>query len=191
MMDEDLEKTKPITTLKDLEENEEEVEEKLSRVEKNKDILEEEIDKEKEEEAEEALAEKNIAMAEALMEEESKEETTDNEEIETLEPVKENIFTKLKNKWNSLDKKKKILFSIILALILVLIIAGIVLLVALLNKDHKDDKTNNENPVEEVTVLADNFYYKDGKLYFLGDNEEEVMNVKINHLHYVMLVLIL
>ncbi len=175
MMDEDLEKTKPITILKDLEENEEEVEEKLSRTQKNKDILEEEIDKEKEEEAEEALAEKNIAMAEALIEEEeNEEETTDNEEIETLEPVKENIFTKLKNKWNSLDKKKKILFSIILALILVLIIAGIVLLVVVLNKNHKDDETNNGNPVEEVTVLADNFYYKDGKLYFLGDNEEEI-----------------
>ena len=171
MMDEELEKTKPITTLKDLEENEEEHEETLSRVEKNKEKFEEIENKEKEEEAEEALAEKNIAMAEALLEENEEEQT---EEETTGEVKKENIFVKLKNKWNGLDKKKKIIYTSLLALLLILIIAGIVLLVVLLNKDEEEQPSNEQPAVIEGETLEDNFYYKDGKLYFLDDNGNEL-----------------
>ncbi len=172
MMDEDLEKTKPITTLKDLEENEEEIEESLSRVEKNKDILEESLNKEKEEEAEEALAEKNIAMAEAIIEEENEDE--DSEESEE-DPEKVSIFTKIKDKWQSLDKKKKILFITIAVLVVVLIAALIVFLVVFLNKNRNDENPDNQTPsVEEPPVLADNFYYKDGTLHFLGADGNEV-----------------
>lgn len=179
-MDEDLEKTKPITTLKDLEEDEEgKDEEVLSRVAKNQTKVEEELDKEKEEEAEEALAEKNIAMAEALINEEEQEKEDEKEEkeqaSEELPSKKENIITKLKDKWNKLDKKKKIIVICVAVLLLALIIGGIIFLVIMLNKDKPGDTDQTPEPiVEEAPVLADNFYYKEGKLYFLGENGEEV-----------------
>ncbi len=171
MMDEDLDKTKPITTLKDLDENGEELEEeKISRVQKNKDKIDEAIDKEKEEEAEEALAEKNIAMAEALLEEENEVDKA----LEKVDVKKESLFSKIKNNWNKLDKKMKIIIISIIVLLLALIICGIVLLVVLLKKDEEEPTSSETPTVEEAPVLADNFYYKEGKLYFTEENGSEI-----------------
>ena len=63
MNNDELEKTKPIQTLKDINTDES----NGSRASKYKDVLDEERRKLDEEAAEEALAEKNIAQAEAIL----------------------------------------------------------------------------------------------------------------------------
>ena len=78
---------------------------------------------------------------------------------------------KLKENWHNLDKKKKIMIITIGVLLLILIIVLIVFFVTKLNKPEEKPK---EEVVEEAPVLADNFYYKGGSLYFLDDLEEEI-----------------
>ena len=169
MNEKDLEKTKPIKILSELNDSrsdryEEEKEE--TRSEKYEDVLEEEKDREREEEAEEALALKNIALAESYLALEEKKE-------ENLEPPKKKSWVeKLKENWHNLDKKKKIMIITIGVLLLILIIVLIVFFVTKLNKPEEEKP--KEEVVEEAPVLADNFYYKGGSLYFLDDLEEEI-----------------
>lgn len=169
MNEKNLEKTKPIKILSELNDSrsdryEEEKEE--TRSEKYEDVLEEEKDREREEEAEEALALKNIALAESYLALEEKKE-------ENLEPPKKKSWVeKLKENWHNLDKKKKIMIITIGVLLLILIIVLIVFFVTKLNKPEEEKP--KEEVVEEAPVLADNFYYKGGSLYFLDDLEEEI-----------------
>ena len=168
MKEEDLDQTKPITTLKDFEEyNDDNLEVQTSRTEKNNNILAKQIDQENEEAAEEALAEKNIAIAEAILEE----ETTKKEE--PSKPAKDNIFTKLKDKWSKLSKSNKVMIIIICLLILIFIA---LIIAFIINKNREEEKpiTNTPPTVEEAPVLGDNYFYQDGTLHFLDLNEKEI-----------------
>lgn len=179
MKDEELEKTKPIEVLSE-----------LSRVSKNENttletreekfqdavLNEEKIVEEKEmqEKAEEALAEKNIAEAEAILEKEREEKEVITPDIVVKD--KENIFKKIGNRWKKLDKQKKTLIIVILLLVIVLI--GVLVTWLLLNnKKAEPNKPDEPNKVpEEAPVIVDNFYYRDGKLYFTTDEEEVLGN---------------
>jgi len=137
MEDKNLEKTKPIKVLKDIEENEKELEEKH----------------------EEELAEKNINEAEKILEEEKGKKK------------KEKPLVRFKKWWSTLDKKHKILYGILGGLFLILLIMIIVLIVYLIVRNNK---VENENPEDTNPVLFDNYYYKNGSLYFLDSNGSEI-----------------
>lgn len=175
MKDEELEKTKPIEILSDLSrasKNESE-EVKETREEKYQDTVMKEEQREAEEQAEEALAEKNIAEAEAILSKEAEEKT----EIDNLiEDKKENIFTKLKQKWQKLDKKKKILLIVILVLLIILITILVIFAVTKNNEKPISPTNNRVEKVEEAPIITDNFYYRDGKLYFTDEDEEVLGN---------------
>ena len=190
MEDKDLEKTKPIKVLTDITSKEE----VATRESKYKDALEKEENKIKEEEAEEALAEKNIQLAEEILHEEKEkkkqvkelEDEIDKEIKDTDKVVnkskdkKDNVFVLLMNKWNSLNKKQKILIGVLGGVLLLLVIVLIILLIfKLTNKPVETPKV--EPPKEEVVpVVVDNFYYKEGSLYFLNAEEVEIGSYKCN-----------
>jgi len=184
--DEDLGSTKPIRTLDD---------EKLSREEKYEDVLddfletredkyqnrlEEEKAKEAAEEAEIALAEKNIALADEYEEEEQKlEESKDTEveEEEQSDKKKEKPLVRLKKWWGSLDGSQKVIYGAIGVLILLLVILLIIGAIALLGKDKKEEEKPQEEQMvieDNAPVMFDNYYYKGGSLYFLGEGGKEI-----------------
>lgn len=175
----DLDDTKPIEIISDdiLGETDEEVE---TRAEKYKDITKElaelsnlneemteedkeltEISEEEKaeiEKAEEALAEKNINEAEKILSEEK-----DGKKKKSL-----------KEKWQSLPKKKKIIIIVCGVLLLLLLIGLIVFLAT--RKPKEEPK--KEEKVEKEIKISDNFYYKDGLLYILDDNDKEIGTYK-------------
>lgn len=171
MDEKELEQTKPIDIVSDDNESRsskyaDEENSNLSRAKKYEEVVEEEQSKVDEEEAEEALAEKNIALAESYL----ASEETSNKEEEIPQKVK--LSEKIKEKWESLDKKQKIMFIVILVLVLILII---VFIAFLLSKPNNDLEEKPEEKVEEVApVITDNYYYKDGKLFFLDEDENEI-----------------
>ena len=185
MNNDDLEKTKPIQTLKDI--NTEES--NGSRASKYKDVLDEEKRKLDEEAAEEALAEKNIAQAEALLaaegnadgegvvvdeeveEKDSNKKKKDDKKESEDEDDNEELFPKLKEKWKSMSKKQKITTIVIAVLVFIVII---LLIVLLLSKVMKKEEVKPEQTEETVPVIVDNFYYKDGKLFFLDEQDKEI-----------------
>lgn len=175
MKEKDLDKTKPIQVLHDFTSREESgdvaTNEELTRASKYQDALEKEEQRREEEQAEEALAEKNIALAESLLQEEKITKDSSLEESKE-EPKKKNIFTSVKEKWESLEKKQKIGVVIVALLLLVLLVLFIVFLVGKLTK--KEEPAPTEEVKEEIPVVADNFYYKNGKLYFLDVDEKEI-----------------
>lgn len=168
MDEKELEKTKPIEVLKDITNSMDDYEtlEKASRESKYKENNYDESIEEgsKAEEAEEALAEKNIALAEAYLKEENEDHSGSSKE-------KVKLIDKIKNKWHSLSKKQKIACMIIALIILITIIVGIV---SLLTKEKKVEEQEEQPPVETAPVITDNFYYKDGNLYFLDEQENEI-----------------
>lgn len=170
MDDKDLERTKPIRVLNELNDSRSDkykkVDSEETRSERYEEVLKDDEKKVSEELAEEALAEKNIAMAEAYLAEENKEEKKVEEPIK-----KKSIIAKFKDFWSELDKKKKIMFIVIILLLVILIGSFIFFLIK--GSDKPEDKPV-ENVVEEAPVLADNFYYKSGSLYFLDDVENEI-----------------
>lgn len=181
MKDKDLEKTKPIKVLSDFyaDNNSDEIDvlDEKSRALKYKDALIKDERKIEEENAEEALAEKNIAMAEALLDEEK--EKKNKEEVILKDDVKENkkevktsLVSYIKAKWNSLNKNQRIMFIIGMIIILALIIGGVFFLVVKSNK--KPEEVVPPVIKEEAPVVADNYYYKEGKLYFLDNSDKEV-----------------
>ena len=168
-MKDNLDDTKPIKTLKEIEETRskrhledditEEIESRTQKLEKKQ---KEKETTDSEEAAEEALAEKNINEAEKLLKE---------EEPVVEEETKQNIFQKLKNKYNKLSKKGKIIFFTCLAIILILII---VLIIVLLPDKKKDPKQPTKVEDEVITEIVDNFYYKNGKIILLDETEKEI-----------------
>ncbi len=179
MKEEDLEKTIPIETLGDLEvyqkqhraTRSENVNIDTSRSEKYKDTLDGMSDEDLGEAAEEALAEKNIAMAEAILSEEKRRTENENKaEVKEKKDDDKDIDPKI-------NKKLKI---IIFTLIGVAVLAIIILVLFLVfKKDKKEDvlppsKPDQSNVVETPPVVIDNYYYKDGTLYLLNDKEEEI-----------------
>lgn len=192
MREEELEKTKPIEVLADLEGSRtskfanKELEEN-SRAKRYQDNVEEQEKIDLEEESEEALAEKNIALAETLLAEEKekklKEENENNESSKNNNDKKSKKTDKksLMDKWKELDKNKKIIFIIIGILVLALVIALVVIVVGLIGGKNKDKGTTDNNPsnpsgpiIEQAPEIVDNFYYKDGTLHFLDDSKDEL-----------------
>ena len=147
MDDKELEKTKPIEIISDVSESRfskynDEKQEEVSRVEKHKEVLEEEQNRIDEEAAEEALAEKNIALAESYLAEEKQ------EVLEEPEPQKKmKLIDKIKAKWDDMDKKQRIMLIVVLALVLILIVIFTIFIVIKLNK--KDTLDKPEKKVEE------------------------------------------
>lgn len=189
MSDKDLENTKPIKVLSDLTNSRSDrldtKDKDVSRSEKYEDVLLEDEAKIQEEIAEEALAEKNIALAEEIILEEEKEKES-SEKSENKKGKKNNnddndeiteddgLLGKLIVKWKSLPKKKKILFGVGAVVVLLLVIVLIIFLILKLTSGAKEDETITEKPAEVIPVVVDNFYYKEGTLYFLDDNENEI-----------------
>ena len=172
MKEEDLDKTKPIATLNELTQDNIESLEEESRTEKYKDAVQKEEIKIQEEEAEEALAEKNIALAEKILDEENSKGKEDTEEATPENKEKLNLIIKIKRKWNKLSTKQKTIFLVILAIILVGLIA-LLLFLALKPKEEEAPK-GNEEISEVVPIIIDNYYYKDGKLYFTDEDKKEL-----------------
>ena len=194
MRDNDLEETKPIKILSDLADSRfdryDTRDKEETRSEKYEDVLIEDEKKEKNEMAEEALAEKNIAEAEAILAREEKEELKKNEKKKKEKADDEDdeiteddgMLGKLIIKWKSLSKKKRTLISIgAILLLLVIIFLIIFVILKLTSSPVKDsEKTPQEEEKEVIPVIVDNFYYKEGKLYFLNDNNEEIGSYECN-----------
>ncbi len=181
MEDKELDKTKPIKMLDEItgtRASRSYDEEETSRTEKYKDAVEKVESLEREEVAEEALAEKNIAMAEALLEVEAEAPLSKSEEqieqLEEIPPKKENVFDKLKTKWESLTKKQKTIGIVILAFVIILIVALIVILAVSGKEDEKPAPGPEIKEEESAPVVVDNYYYKDGVLHLLNENDEEL-----------------
>lgn len=190
MSDKDLENTKPIRVLSDLTNSRSDrldtKDKDVSRSEKYEDVLLDDEAKIQEEIAEEALAEKNIALAEEIIHEEEKAKESSEESKSKKENKKElddendeiteedGILGKLIVKWKSLTKKKKILFGVGAVVVLLLVIILIIFLILKLTDNVKEDGAEVEQPVDVIPVVVDNFYYKEGTLYFLDDNENEI-----------------
>lgn len=183
MEDKDLEKTKPIKVLKELSETKE----SSTRESKYKEALLKEEQKIQEEAAEEALAEKNIQLAEDLLHEEQEikekieqiDEEIEKEIKDSSKVIKEteeekNFIIAIKEKWSSLNKKQKILISTLSIILLFLLIVFIIVLVFKLT-DKPEPQTQVDPPKEEfIPVVVDNYYYKEGSLYFLNEQETEI-----------------
>ena len=185
MEDKDLEKTKPIKILKDLSDNK--LKETATRESKYKDAVIKEENKIKEEEAEEALAEKNIAMAEEILDKEKKTKEIEKEIDEEIEKTvskkskdkkkdkeKAGGVVALKNKWEALNKKQQRIILILGGVLLFLLLILIILLVFKLTSKPEPEKPVELPKEEVVPVVVDNFYYKEGNLYFLNDEETEI-----------------
>lgn len=183
MADKDLDETKPIKILKDLTDSRSDRYDKQdkeeTRSEKYEDVLIEEEAKIQKEEAEEALAEKNIAKAEALLEEEKdkkkkkKVEEDDDEDDEITED--DGLLGKLIVNWRKMPKKKKVLIVVSALLVLLLVIVLIIFLVLKFSGEEEKPVIEAKPKEEEVVpVIVDNFYYKDGKLYFLAEDDSEI-----------------
>ena len=173
MNEKELEKTKPINILSDISNSREEkysnietLEEEDSREERYRNSILESERAMSEEAAEEALAEKNIALAENYLSEEQAHKTA-----QSSEP-KRALIDKIKDKWSNLEKKQKIMVIVIALLLLILLIIFLIFLF----KDKKVEEKPKENPpvVDVAPTITDNFYYKEGKLYFLNESEEEL-----------------
>ena len=78
---------------------------------------------------------------------------------------KENIFKKLKDKWQKLSKKKKIIIIVVSIIVLILIGVGLFFLLS-----RKPESLAPEVP--DVIILEDNYRYENGVLHFLDDEEE-------------------
>ncbi len=163
----DLDNTKPIEVLSDIETLD--IEE--SREDRYKDAVLKEEKKEQAELAEEALAEKNIAEAEKLL---NADKETKKKKDKKENKDKVHVGVLVKNKWKSLSKKQQIIAYIVAG---ILAFALLVLIIFLLigGKDEEEVlESGNEEVVDTPPVVVDNFYYKDGVLYFLNDSEAEI-----------------
>lgn len=177
MKDEDLEKTRSIESLVDFEKNQS----RLSRMKQKNDDKEmgsriekynietetsEEVELEKlsSEEAEEALAEKNIAEAEKILKEENSKK--DDEKDNDKKPKKK------------LTEKQKTIILIVAGVVVLITLVIVMILIFKKPKEETPQK-NAEIPttpieVEEPPAIVDNYYYQDGKLHLLNNNEEVI-----------------
>ena len=196
-MNDDLEKTKPIKVLKDIENidnrnnrsefhSEDEV---LSRSEKYVEVLEnDERRRELEEKIEEELAEKNISEAEKYLEEEKRNNENKVEPVLTSammsleEKKKMNKKDKIKLFWKEATVKEKVMAIAIGVLALICIILLIVLIVKQFVKNDEKEKVTApvDPPIVDTapTLIADNYYYKDGVLYLLDNEDKEIGTYK-------------
>ena len=101
----------------------------------------------------------------------SKEETLDVEilDLDVLEKEiepKDGFFTKIKNGWDSLSKKQKVLI-IVVSVLVILLVAGVIIY---LNIDKKEEKKVIKK--KQVVLKEDNYRYEDGTLYFVVNDKD-------------------
>ncbi len=101
--------------------------------------------------------------------EEEKEETTEEKVKEMPSREQKNRKKSLKEKWNDLEKNKKITI-IVVGVVILLIIVGLLLYFLVFKKDDKKPK----EPVEQVVLENDNYRYENGYLVFLDKNNREI-----------------
>ncbi len=82
----------------------------------------------------------------------------------TQKEHKENIFVRLKNKFNALSLRTRVII-IVSAIILVLAIISLIFYFTIFS--HK-----NENKQKKVIVAKENYRYEDGTLYFVVNNKD-------------------
>lgn len=108
------------------------------------------------------LIKDNISKKETNSEEGKKKKSKDKKEKKSL-----------KEKWQGLTKKQKILTIVILCLILIVII--ILFLVLVLNKKDKKPDTEVKEPDKPVVIIEEeNYTYKDGYLSLIDKNKNEL-----------------
>lgn len=188
MKDEDLEKTRSIESLVDFEKNQSRLS-RMKQKKENNDIesrtekyshsleedAEENIQKENAEAAEEALAEKNIAKAEEILKEEKEKKNDKKDEKD-----------KNKSKKKLTEKQKTII--LIIAGVSVLIILVVIMLL-IFKKPKEDDKpaptpevpANTPAEEEKTPVIVDNYYYQDGTLHLLDNNDQVIGTYNCNN----------
>jgi len=161
MEEKDLESTKPINVLKDIDSEPK----SSTRESKYKDAV--------------LKAEEEDKKAKKLEEEKENKKKLDEEidkEIEksNKKPKKDGKLSKIKTIWANLSKKQRILIIVLGGLLLFLLIFLIILLVLKLTS-KPEEKPLVDAPKEEVIpVVVDNFYYKEGSLYFLNETDTEI-----------------
>lgn len=96
------------------------------------------------------------------------EESQEESKKEIEEDKKDNIFGKIKNKWNSFNKKKKIII-IVISLIAILLIVGLIIILF----PKKTNSGDNSN-VENIVIEEDNYIYENGVLKLLNTSGSEV-----------------
>lgn len=99
---------------------------------------------------------------------ESLEENKENE-VKEEKPKKEKLITKIKTKWHNMSKKQKIIFIVIAILILILLVGLIVFFVT---KGKKEEPVIDKK--EDVIVIKDNYIYRNGSLFFLNEDDDEI-----------------
>ncbi len=93
------------------------------------------------------------------------------EEVKTPEPweepkeEKENIFRRLKNKWDDLTTRTK---TIIIVIFLVLVVGAISTVLFFVLTKEQPKKTSKK----DVIVAKDNYRYEDGTLYFVVNHKD-------------------
>lgn len=96
------------------------------------------------------------------------EENKENE-VKEEKTKKEKLITKIKNKWHNMSKKQKIIFIVIAILILILLVGLIVFFVT---KGKKEEPVIDKK--EDVIVIKDNYIYRNGSLFFLNEDDDEI-----------------
>lgn len=100
-----------------------------------------------------------------------------NKEVEEINDIKpnmvverknENIFKKMKNFWDRLNTKGKVLFISLFIIIFVLIGVSIFFII------KKNKKEAVVEPPKETIVYEENYRYENGSLVFLNLNKEEI-----------------
>ena len=91
------------------------------------------------------------------------------DEVKDIKPKKK-LKDKIKDKWNTFSKKKKTAIIIIGVLFMLLIVTLSVLAIVFLNKDEKTTKKQEESIIFE----ADNYRYENGYLILLDKNDKEL-----------------
>lgn len=126
------------------------------------------------------LGEIKDAMEESENRLEEIKEDLANEEIEILDgviPTREELHKEKKKKsikewWNELPKKAKILWISGIVLVLAIIIGIVVYFTCFYKKD--ETPTVDEPKVEAPIIVEENYQYQDGKLTFFNNKKEEI-----------------
>ena len=203
MKDKDLDNTMPLDELKDInltrsdKYNDDNVEE-LSREEKNQDMyddlentkeiktIDELVDNDKplvDVDLDKRIEAATVAVSEEMKEQEiaKQEEAKVDEQINKLKNDEddddEELFAGLKAKLAAMPKKKKIIIFGGIALVFILLVVLLVTILVKITSPEEEKVDAPIIPVEDVEpVIVDNFYYKDGNLYFLDTEENELGN---------------
>lgn len=106
----------------------------------------------------------------------------DSDESEINKVLNENNNLKrkknLKEKWDDLDKKTKVLI-ILIPILLILLIIVVLLLIFVFNDNHENE--DNKNPNDNVVIAKDNYRYENGNLIFLDKMDQIIGSYECNN----------